>query len=242
MAHPDDAEVTCAGTLVRLKQEAGCEIIIATSTSGDVGTMSHPPEEIARIRHGEAVRSAGLIDAEYYSGGSKDLLVMYDEPTLLRFVEVVRKARPDIIITQPPVDYMVDHETTSRLVRSAAFGAPAPNVMTFDPDPAPPLKQIPYLYYADPIDEPQSSGPAHENRFIVDISDTMALKEKMLATHESQRKWLKEHHDFEYIDMMKNWCALRGKLIDTAYGEGFTQVRTQPYPPDNIIAKLLKMK
>ncbi len=54
MAHPDDVEMTCAGTLVRLKREAGCEIAIATATSGDCGSMDHRPDEIARIRHREA--------------------------------------------------------------------------------------------------------------------------------------------------------------------------------------------
>ncbi len=34
LAHPDDAEILCAGTLIRLK-EAGWEIYIATLTPGD---------------------------------------------------------------------------------------------------------------------------------------------------------------------------------------------------------------
>ena len=41
MAHPDDAEILCAGTLIRLA-EAGWEVHIATATSGDCGTQTQP--------------------------------------------------------------------------------------------------------------------------------------------------------------------------------------------------------
>ena len=86
MAHPDDVEFTCAGTLARLKQEAGCRIAIATATSGDCGSVELRPDEIARIRHREAVAAADILDAEYYAAGAMDLFIMYDEPTLRRCV------------------------------------------------------------------------------------------------------------------------------------------------------------
>src|SRR5687767_317465 len=113
--------------------------------------MDHRPDEIARIRHEEAKAAAKLLDAEYYAGACMDLMVMYDGPTLQRFVEIVRKARPDIIITHPVDDYISDHEMVSRLVRAASFAAPAPNFMTFDSNPAPRIDHVPHLYYADPI-------------------------------------------------------------------------------------------
>ena len=46
LAHPDDAEILCAGTLIRLK-EAGWEIHIATATPGDCGTMDRNRWDIA---------------------------------------------------------------------------------------------------------------------------------------------------------------------------------------------------
>lgn len=243
MAHPDDVEFTCAGTLARLKNEAGCQIIIATATSGDCGSVQHRPEEIARIRHGEAVASARLLDAEYYCAGCMDVLVLYDEPTLRRFVEVFRKARPDIVITNPPVDYMVDHEMTGRLVRTAAFIAPGPNFMTHDPDPAPPAGHVPHLYYADPVElmDPITGQPAVPD-LVVDTTAVMAVKEKMLACHASQREWLRAHHGMdEYIEIMKRTGATRGKLIGTDFAEGFRIHRGHPYPQNDVIAELLRI-
>ncbi len=96
MAHPDDVEFKCAGTLARLQKEAGCSIAIATATSGDCGSVEHDLHEIARIRHAEAVAAAKVLDAEYYCAGCNDLLITYNEENLRRFVEVVRKAKPDL--------------------------------------------------------------------------------------------------------------------------------------------------
>ena len=69
MAHPDDAEMLCSGTLIRLKQEAGCDIAIVSATSGDCGTLEHDPNEIARIRYREGKDGAAVLGAEYHAAG-----------------------------------------------------------------------------------------------------------------------------------------------------------------------------
>ena len=242
MAHPDDVEFKCAGTLIRLKKEAGCEIAIATATSGDCGSVQHRLEEIARIRHSEAAAAAKVLGAEYYCAGCSDLYVIYNEENLRRFVEIIRKAKPDIVITQPPADYMVDHEMCSVLVRSACFGAPIPNFWTQDIDPAPAIGGVPYLFYSAPVDEVDIYGNPVEPAFVVDITAVSETKKEMLACHASQRDWLRKHHGVdEYIEMMKRTDAKMGERIGKPAGEGFRQHLGHGYPADNIIAKLLKM-
>ena len=49
MPHPDDVEILCAGTLLRLKEQ-GYELHIATMTAGDKGSAVLSREEIAAIR------------------------------------------------------------------------------------------------------------------------------------------------------------------------------------------------
>lgn len=243
MAHPDDAEFTCTGTMIRLRQEAGCRLAIATMTSGDCGTTQYTLDEIARIRHEEALAAAALVDAEYHSGRSRDLLIMYDEPTLRRCVEIVRRVQPDVVFTHPPVDYMIDHETTSRLVRTACFAAGAPNFMTFDDSPARPFPRVPHLYYADPPEQKDIYGEPVRPDFVVDITDVLPLKEKMLACHASQREWLRAHHKMdEYLDSMKRAGAARGRLIGRPYAEGFRQHKGHAYPQDNLVGNLLKIQ
>lgn len=242
MAHPDDAEFICTGTMIRLQREAGCTVAIATATSGDCGSVSHGPAEIARIRHGEAVAAAAVIGAEYHVAACSDVFIMYDAPTLRRFVEVLRKANPDIVFTHPPHDYMVDHEMTSKLVRTACFAAGMPNFLTLDPDPAPPTSGVPYLYYADPNEHQDIFGNPVPAGFMVDVTDVMPIKEEMLACHASQREWLRAHHGVdEYMEMMRRFARGRGKQLGCQYAEGFRQHLGHPYPQDNIVAGLLKL-
>ena len=242
MAHPDDAAMYCAGTLVRLKREANCEIVIATATSGDCGSMTHRRDEIARIRHREAMTSAAVLGADYHCAGCLDILITYDAATVCAFTEVVRKARPHLVITHSPVDYMVDHEMTSRLVRTACFGASCPNLLTGDVDPAPSTANVPHLYYTDAVEFKDLFGQPIEAQFIVDIRGAMHTKEQMLACHASQREWLRAQHKMDhYIETMKKTSAERGHAIGKTYGEGFRQHLGHGYPQDNLLAKLLKM-
>ncbi len=64
-AHPDDAEIVCAGTLSLLKK-AGWQIHIASMTPGDKGTNEYSREELSKIRKSEAYEYAKLIDAMYH--------------------------------------------------------------------------------------------------------------------------------------------------------------------------------
>jgi len=58
LAHPDDAEFLCAGTLIRLAREHGWQVHIASMTAGDCGSAELPPERIAAVRREEGARAA----------------------------------------------------------------------------------------------------------------------------------------------------------------------------------------
>ena len=122
-----------------LLREAGSEVTIATMTPGDCGSAEHDCATIAEIRRGEARAAAALIGADYLCLEFRDLAIFNDDDSRRRVVEALRRTRPDLILTAPPVDYHCDHEMTSRLVRDACFGASCPNYATRQWDPAPPL-------------------------------------------------------------------------------------------------------
>ncbi len=238
-AHPDDVEFQCAGTLALLAQR-GHLITIVTMTPGDCGSQELGPEEIAAVRRQEARRSAELIGAQYVCLEFRDLSIVIDNESKRRVTEAVRRFRPDVVFTAPPVDYMDDHEATSHLVRDACFNASCPNYSTRQWDPAPPTKKIPYLFYVDPIEGINHWGEPIKPHFYVDISSTFEIKRKMLACHESQRKWLQAQHGMdEYLEMQKRWSAKRGQEMGVQYAEAFRQHRGHPYPHDNILEKLL---
>jgi len=53
MAHPDDAEILCGGTLLRLHREHGFAVHVVTCTPGDAGSADLGPEKIAAVRRQE---------------------------------------------------------------------------------------------------------------------------------------------------------------------------------------------
>ena len=78
MAHPDDAEILCAGTLIRLAA-AGWQIHLATATAGDCGSATLPADEIAACRRQEGERAAKLLGGVYHCLEEKDVNVVFDK-------------------------------------------------------------------------------------------------------------------------------------------------------------------
>lgn len=236
-AHPDDIEILAAGTIMHLIA-SGQRVTICSMTAGDCGSVEHGPEEIARIRRGEASAAARFVGADYVCGEFMDLSIFNDDASRKRVTEILRRVQPDIVITASPADYHCDHEATSVLVRDACFGAPAPNYRTGGD--APPLKRIPHLYFCDPDEGLDREGREVRPDFVVDVSAYIDRKAEMLGKHASQRDWLKKHHGMDnYIETMREWCAARGKLGGFAYGEGFRQYGCHPYPRTPGLQELL---
>ncbi len=236
-AHPDDIEILAAGTLALLARQ-GHSIAIVTMTPGDCGSSEHSPDEIASIRRAEAAASAKLIGAEYICAEFRDLSIFSDDPSRRRVAGILRKTRPDIVITSSPVDYLCDHEATSMLVRDACFGAPAGN---YAPGGDPPLPAIPHLYFMDPIEGHDRDGVEIMPHFLVDVTETFETKRAMLACHDSQRQWLKTHHHIDnYLDSMEEWTRKRGELAGVDFGEGFRRYLGHPYPQTPVLEELTR--
>lgn len=240
MPHPDDAEILCAGTLIRLR-ERGCEVHIATMTPGDKGSVTLPPEEIAAIRRAEAERAAEAIGAKsYHCLEFSDCEIVFDNASRRRVASLLRAIDPALIFTTPPHDYMLDHEITSQLVRDACFNAPIRNYKTEGE--AGPSSGIPYLYYTDAIEGHDIFGKPSPVTCRVDISAQMEQKITALACHDSQRSWLQKQHGMDdYIEAMKRWGAVRGQELGVAYAEAFCQHRGHAYPADDLLASLLNI-
>jgi LmbE family N-acetylglucosaminyl deacetylase len=235
-AHPDDLEILCAGTLALLHAKSWT-VECATMTAGDCGSTTRSRADISAIRKKEAASSAALLNAHYHCLECDDIFVMYDRPTILKVIKLVRQIRPELVFTMSPEDYMVDHEVTSALVRTACFSAGMKNI---DTDGFEPFPGIPHLYYMDPIEGKDALGRAVLPTTIVDISSTMGMKERMLMCHESQRSWLKTHHGIdEYIESMRALSAMRGRMVGVQYAEGFRQHLGHAYPQSNILKQEL---
>lgn len=239
LAHPDDAELLCAGTLIRLKNEHGYDLHVASMTAGDCGSVEQGPREIGRRRRDEGAKAARLIGAHYHCLEEKDLLVVYSEPTLEKATRLLRLVRPSIVFTHSPADYMLDHEMTSSIVRAAVFAAPIPNFLA-ERRLGPVLPSIPHLYYCDPIEGKDALGRPVDPGFRIDISSVIETKAAMLAEHASQRDWLLKHHGMDhYVQAMRDWSSQRGRELGVLFAEGFRQHLGHSYPQENVVGELL---
>jgi LmbE family N-acetylglucosaminyl deacetylase len=236
LAHPDDAEILCAGTLLRLAEQ-GWETHIATATPGDCGSKTLPSDDIATIRRREGAAAAAILGATYHCLEERDVSVVFDKATNRKAITLFRQIAPSLVFTHARVDYMLDHEQVHLLGRSAAFAYSIPNASQL---PLVESSRIPWLYYCDPLGglDPYS-GEVANHTVCVEITSVLERKAAMLACHGSQREWLREHHGMdEYIESMKRHAALRGTQSGTRYAEAFVQHRGPPFPREDLLHDL----
>jgi LmbE family N-acetylglucosaminyl deacetylase len=223
VAHPDDIDFGSAGTVARLT-EAGVEVSYCLVTSGDAGgdASTHSKEERAIIREREQRAAAlvvGVTDLTFL--GWPDGLV---EPTLeLRkaITKVIRRKKPDLVITQNPErnweriygshpDHMAAGEATIRAVYPDARNPHFfPELLAEGYEPHT-VRQV-WINVADP-------------NLIVDITGTFERKLSALRCHESQ---VGDREDL--AEMLRNWAATNAEAWGMAPGvlvEGFRVVQT----------------
>lgn len=193
MAHPDDNEFVCGGTVAYLA-ERGWSVHIVVTTSGNKGTkdIAMTPQRLASTREEEQRRAAAILGA--------------DEPTFLGFpdgyientnelrgliVRQLRIHRPDLVITwdgfRPGFNHR-DHRRTGRATYDAIYPAADD-----------------HLYY--PRDKDEGLEPyrprvlllagTHEPDYDVDISSVLRTKIRSIMAHTSQMGGRDEDAMFE---------------------------------------------
>ena len=218
--HPDDIEIACSGTLAKCVKR-GDTVIVCHVSSGNLGHVVIPPDELRIIRANEAKTAGAMAGIEVIWGGFDDLEI-YENNREARdkLVDVIRYANPDVIITHDPNDYMPDHTSVSKLVFDASFTATLPNykcsVRRFAQDDTP-AKLVP-IYYMDTL-----AGVNFQPTEYVDISKEIDLKLQMLECHASQVVWMRDHDGIDFPDMVKTCSRYRGYQCGAEYAEGFRQ-------------------
>ncbi|HVN06779.1 MAG TPA: PIG-L family deacetylase [Bryobacteraceae bacterium] len=214
-AHPDDVELCCAGTLARCA-ERGDRIIIAVAARGDSASFDLSAGELVRVRSREARNAARVIGAEFIEMGLSDYGIDVRLENKKLFADVIRQARPDVIITHYHTEYGSDHNHTFVLVRDAALAATVPSVRTNHAA----LKRQPYIFMWEPL-----GGFAFIPEIYVDITTTMRAKQKMLACHRSQRLWMEKHGGVNFVEYIDVAARYRGFQAGVRYAEGFVPLK-----------------
>jgi LmbE family N-acetylglucosaminyl deacetylase len=220
VAHPDDIEFSCAGTMARWAK-AGARISYVLCTSGDVG-IADPGMTRARaaeIREAEAREAARL-------AGASEIIFLHEPDGMLqatielrkKLVREIRRFRPEVIVTGDPTvvfageDYInhPDHRAAALAALEATFPAAGqPNL----------------------FEELAGEGlTAHKPRRVyvniwdnkadvfVNIEDTIDIKIEALRAHKSQMK------EWDPGPSIKEWAASSARGKEMAYAESYRVV------------------
>ncbi len=215
-AHPDDAELSCAGTILK-HIAAGKKVGIVDFTRGELGTRGTP--EIRLQESADATKILGLQARENL--GIRDGFFRNDEETQLKLIEVIRKYQPDIVLANALEDRHPDHGKGAQLAIDACFLSGLRQIKTGDL-PAWRPAQV-YHYIQDRYLEPD---------FVVDISSHWDQKEAAIRAFKSQFFDPNSAEPASYISSpdFLNFIQARamemGHKIGVKYGEGFQSQKT----------------
>lgn len=115
-AHPDDVELGCGGTMLKLKAQ-GKKTGVVDLTRGELGSRGS-----AEIRAEEAAVAANIMGVEIRENlGFRDGFFRNDEANQLAIIRVLRKYRPEVVLCNANFDRHPDHGRGFEVVREAAF-------------------------------------------------------------------------------------------------------------------------
>lgn len=211
VAHPDDAELLCAGTLARARAD-GAAIGIAVLCQGDKGRPAKPMKHLAAMRKKEMLNAAKLLGAKCHFGGVPDSELADDPAQRKIATELLRLFRPTLVIAHHPADYHADHRAAFALAAAAGWSSASHGYRTASK----PLAAPPAIWIADTINA-LNCDPG----FFVDVTAHLPLKRRMLACHKSQLL-RGDDGDFSPLDeMLVRQASMRGAQAGVKAAEAF---------------------
>ncbi len=169
-AHPDDAEICCAGTILGLIAQ-GKKVAIVDMSEGEKG--SRGSVETRRIECGAATKMLGV--QKRMNLGLPDAGLRDNESCLEPVVMAIRKLRPHILLAHHPHDVHPDHVATGLLARRAHFHS---GLVNYGPELGDAFR--PNALVAFP------SNDHVEPSFCIDISAQVSAKRSVIECYSSQ--------------------------------------------------------
>ncbi|HEB52063.1 MAG TPA: bacillithiol biosynthesis deacetylase BshB1 [bacterium] len=206
--HPDDIEIACGGSLLRLRQQ-GASLCLLDLTRGEMGSSGTVED-----RDREALAAATALQAAARANlGLPDTRVTDDDDSTARLVAAMRAVRPKLLFAPHERDVHPDHTAGAHLVTRAHFLA---GLRNYHPELGEPHRARVLLRY--PGNHPV------EPTLVVDISSVADQKEAVVRCYQSQLAPSDTGHLVQGLDLLERAIIRQramGALVATAAGEGF---------------------
>jgi len=208
-AHPDDIELTCAGTLIKLAKR-GYRTGVIDLTRGEMGTRGTPEERSEEAA--EAAKIMGLAVRD--NAGLPDGRLTHDWEMKSTLIKALRKYRPKLWIIPCTDDRHPDHAAVGQAAQDAAFLAGLRKIDTGH-EPFRPTWTLHYFCRWE-----------HSVSFIVDVSDVFETRLEAIRAYRSQfdpgaegpKTFISRPQFLEGIIARAKYY---GSKIEAAYGEPF---------------------
>ncbi len=211
-SHPDDAELSVSGTLLKLKS-LGYTTGVCDMTRGEMGTRGNP-----EIRAREALEAARILKLDVRLNlDQPDGHVWPTEEARTAMVRLIRQYKPRVVLTAHWDDPHPDHANTARIVRQAARLA---TMARYDGESGMPAVAMPSIMHS-------IFSRLVVPSFIVDVSDFVEEKMQAIRSHSSQfydetsREPETRISDKNFLDQIEHRMRYFGSLISVAAGEPF---------------------
>ena len=213
--HPDDIELSCAGTLLTEKLN-GKKTGAIDLTQGELGSRGS-----AEIRKQEAAAAAKILQLDVRENLlMADGFFKNDEAHQRQVITAIRKYQPEIILCNAPEDRHPDHGRSAQLVEDAAFLSGLRKIETFDNGQLQEIWKPKYVfnYIQDRYLNPN---------FVIDISAVVDKKIEAIKAYGTQ--FYNPNHDEpqtyistpDFLDSVIYRSKMMGKMIGVPYAEGF---------------------
>ena len=215
--HPDDVELSCAGTLL-VEKKKGNRVGIIDLTKGELGTRG-----TAETRKEEAENSAKTLGVDVRENlEMADAFFRNDEENQRKIISVLRKYQPEIILCNATDDRHPDHGRSAKLVSDSCFLSGLRKIETFDGNVKQEIWKPKYVfnYIQDLYITPS---------FVVDISDVVEKKLEAIREFKTQFFTGSGNDDEpqtyistpEFLESVVNRSKMFGKMIGVKHAEGF---------------------
>jgi LmbE family N-acetylglucosaminyl deacetylase len=219
VAHPDDMEFGAAAAVARWTAQ-GKHVVYCMVTSGEAGIDGLHPDEALRLREAEQVESARIVGVEEVDFlRLPDGVLEYGVPLRRAIAAVVRRHRPDIVITNNFRDTwggrnlnQADHIATGKATLDAVRDAGNRWVFReqIELDGLQPWGEVRQVWAA-------SSPGATDG---VDISDYFEAGVASLAAHRAYIEGL-GWEDFDPAEFLEGMSRATGQRMGVAHATGF---------------------
>lgn len=215
-AHPDDVELSCGATLLKIIDE-GEQVVVCDLTAGEMGTLG--TVETRRAEAMLACERMGYVARDMLDLGDSELF--HTKENLHKIIRIIRKYRPQTVFCNPPDERHPDHMKASRLVFDACFYAGLRKIETFDSGEAQAAHRPRHLLYYIQFKQIDPD-------IIVDVSSTFQRSRSGITAFGSQfyrdsesNQPLTMINRQEFLPGLEARSRSLGEQIGAMYGEGF---------------------